>query len=214
MMIKIILLVMMIGIIGILIPRIMTSMYAYKKIYPVENSPKGYRVAIVFGAGLLLDGRPTPVLRDRVTTAVKLYSEGKIEKLLMSGDNRFDYYNEPQAMKTYALELGLPEEAIVLDYAGRRTYDTCYRAQQIFAIQEAILVTQRFHLPRALYTCNQLGLTASGVASDLRQYRRSSLFYWHIRELPATLMALIEIHLLQPKPVLGNPEPIFPPEAQ
>jgi len=128
----------------------------------------------------------------------------------MSGDNRFIDYNEPGAMREYALSLGVPDSAIVLDYAGRRTYDTCYRAHAIFGIQKAILVTQSFHLPRALYTCNALGLNAIGIPSDQRIYRLGSQIYWNLRELPATLTALMDVHLTHPQPVLGEPEPIFP----
>jgi SanA protein len=128
----------------------------------------------------------------------------------MSGDNRFLDYNEPGAMREYAISLGVPEEAIVLDYAGRRTYDTCYRATAIFGLQNAILVTQAFHLPRALYTCNALGLKAVGVPSDRHDYNKRSLIYWHLRELPATLTAMLQVHILRPEPVLGEPEPIFP----
>ncbi len=170
-------------------------------------------VAIVFGAGLWRDGTPTPVLRDRVATAAELYFTGKIEKLLMSGDNRFHDYNEPAAMQDYALSLGIPKDAIVLDYAGRRTYDTCYRARHIFMIDQAILVTQKFHLPRALYLCNHLGIESTGVAADRRVYRKSSLTFWNLRELPAALSALWEAHISKPLPVLGEPEPIFPEEA-
>ncbi len=100
---------------------------------------------------------PPRYLQDRVQTAANLYFAGKVEKLLMSGDNRFVDYNEPAVMRKVALSLGVPEEAIVLDYAGRRTYDTCYRAKAIFGVTEAILVTQAFHLPRAIYLCNRLG---------------------------------------------------------
>jgi len=126
----------------------------------------------------------------------------------MSGDNRFLNYNEPGAMKSYAIELGIPEEDIVLDYAGRRTYDTCFRAKEIFQLDSAILVTQDFHLPRALYICNTLELNAVGVSADLRPYRDSG--YWKIREIIASLVAFIQVHFTQPEPVLGDPEPIFP----
>jgi SanA protein len=172
------------------------------------------RVAIVFGAGLLRDGSPTAVLRDRVKTAVELYQGGKVEKLLMSGDNSSIYYNEPESMRQYALSLGVPDESIVLDYAGRRTYDTCYRAHRIFGLEEVILVTQRFHLPRAIYTCNMLGLPAIGVIADQREYRQRSLLFWNLRETVASLVALWEIHYSKPEPILGDPEPIFPMEAQ
>jgi SanA protein len=197
---------------GILIfglPRLASGLYSIGRIASVDAASQR-PVAIVFGAGLLRDGSPTPVLRDRVETAAELYFAGKVQKLLMSGDNRFVEYNEPGAMRAYALELGVPEDAIVLDYAGRRTYDTCYRAKEIFGIDQALLVTQRFHLPRALVICNGLGVAGEGVAADRRAYRRSSLGIWNLRELPATLVAFIDTFITRPLPVLGEKEPIFP----
>jgi SanA protein len=193
-------------------PRLVTALYAAPRLFSQDATPSR-PVAIVFGAGLWRDGSPTPVLRDRVATAAKLYFSGKVEKLLMTGDNRFFNYNEPASMRAYALELGVPDQAIVLDYAGRRTYDSCYRARDIFGVRQAILVTQSFHLPRAIFLCGAMGISAVGVPADLRQYRRSSLLYWNLRELPATLTALWEAWITHPQPVLGNPEPIFPPEA-
>lgn len=198
---------------ALLLPRLITALYAGPRLVSLQEAP-AKPVAIVFGAGLQRDGTPTPVLRDRVATAAELYFSGKVKKLLMSGDNRFLNYNEPGAMAAYAMSLGVPEEDIVLDYAGRRTYDTCYRAQHIFGVQEALLVTQRFHLPRALYLCNSLGVHAFGVDADLRTYRRRSQLIWHLRETPATLVALWETHISHPSPVLGDPEPIFPVEVQ
>ena len=197
---------------GILIfglPRLASGLYSIGRIASVDSASQR-PVAIVFGAGLLRDGSPTPVLRDRVETAADLYFTGKVQKLLMSGDNRFVEYNEPGAMRAYALELGVPEDAIVLDYAGRRTYDTCYRAKEIFGIDQALLVTQRFHLPRALVICNGLGVAGEGVSADRRAYRRSSLGIWNLRELPATLVAFIDTFITRPLPVLGEKEPIFP----
>lgn len=195
------------------VPSLLTRWYARTWMYTVENTPQR-RVAIVFGAGLWRDGSPSPVLRDRVATAADLYHSGKVEKLLMSGDNSSPGHNEPAAMQDFAINLGVPEGDIVLDYAGRRTYDTCYRARDIFDVDAAILVTQGFHLPRALYTCNALGVSAIGVPADQRQYRRSSLAFWNLRESVATAVALWEVHISQPQPILGNPEPIFPQEAQ
>lgn len=191
------------------IPRLITALYSANRIFHIDQAPQR-RVAIVFGAGLWRDGSPTPVLRDRVATAASLYFSGKVEKILMSGDNSTAYYNEPAAMQSYAIDLGVPEDAIVLDYAGRRTYDTCYRARAIFGLQQAVLITQQFHLPRAIYLCNALGIDAVGVPADLREYRKRSLFFWNLRETPATLVALWEAHIARPQPVLGTPEPIFP----
>jgi len=132
-----------------------------------------------------------------------------VEKILMSGDNRFITYNEPGAMRDYAVGLGVPKEDIVLDYAGRRTYDTCYRARHIFNVKEAILVTQSFHLPRALFTCNNLGINSNGVPADVRHYLRRSYAIWVAREIPATTVAMWEVWISRPLPVLGKPEPIF-----
>ena len=189
------------------LPRTITGLYAWPRTYEVNGIPTG-QVAVIFGAGLLRDGSPTAVLRDRVQQGANLYFAKKVEKLLMSGDNRFVDYNEPEAMHQYALSLGVPEKDIVLDYAGRSTYDTCYRAKAIFGLKHAILVTQKFHLPRAIFLCNMLGLDATGVEADLREYLRSSLFWWNTRELFATLQAFSDL-IWRPLPVLGNPEPIF-----
>ena len=189
------------------LPRLITVLYSQSRLYTVENAP-AVPVAIVFGAGLNWDGTPSPVLRDRVMTAANLYFAGKVTKLLVSGDNRFVNYNEPKAMRDYAIELGVPEEDIVQDFAGRSTYDTCYRAIQIFGIKDAIIVTQAYHLSRALFTCNQLGVHAVGVAADLRDYPRRSYSYWVLREFPATLAAIWNIYIAHPEPVMGNPETI------
>jgi len=178
----------------------------YKKhIYTVQDVPEK-KVAIIFGAGITSDGRPMAALADRVLTAVELYQGGKVSKLLMSGDNRFVNYNEPEAMRQYALDQGVPDEDIVLDYAGRRTYDTCYRAGYIFDVQDAILVTQHFHLDRALYTCSSLGIDAVGVAADKRPY--VAIRYWWLRELAAVSKAWLDLNLLHPTPVLGEKEPV------
>ena len=177
-----------------------------------EKAP-ARRVAIVFGAGLWRDGSPTPVLRDRVATAADLYFRGQAQKLLFSGDNRFINYNEPEAMRRYALSLGVPNDAIVLDYAGRRTYDTCYRARAIFGVRKALLVTQRFHLARAVYTCRALGVDAIGIPADRRRYRTLPYLYWNAREVLASARALLDVHLTHPLPVLGKFEPIFPEDS-
>jgi vancomycin permeability regulator SanA len=182
--VRLLLLILGLSALLLLLPRLFTALYARSRTFSTGTVP-ARRVAIVFGAGLSRDGGPSPVLRDRVNSAAALYFSGRVEKLLMSGDNRFIYYNEPGAMKEYALELGVPEEAIVLDFAGRRTYDTCYRARQIFGVKEAVLVTQSFHLPRAIYTCNRLGVAAVGVlrSEEYRQCRGPS----EPTQIPATL---------------------------
>ncbi len=177
------------------------------KIYTVEDAPSA-RVAVVFGARVYPSGRLSAMLMDRVETAVQLYHDGKVEKLLLSGDNSSPYYNEPDAMAAYALGRGVPAENIQTDYAGLRTYDTCYRAQAIFGLEDAILVTQRFHLPRALFTCEQLGLDVNGVAADQRDYHPRSIAWSEMREVPATVMALVDVIRRQPPMFLGDPIPL------
>ena len=197
------------GLLGILGPRLVTSFFSWSRIYNAANAPFA-PAAVVFGAGLTRTGEPTAILKDRVETAAKLYFEGKVQKLLMSGDNRTLDHNEPEAMRQYAIRLGVPSSAIVLDYAGRRTYDTCYRAKAIFGLDSALLVTQGFHLPRALFLCNALGLQAAGVQANNHRYWPPLLFIWNVREQLATLGAFMDVYLSRPLPVLGNPEPIFP----
>lgn len=196
------------GLLAILLPRAITSLYSVNRVYQKENAPVK-RLAIVFGAGLRRDGTPTAVLRDRVETAADLYFRGKVEKILMSGDNRFEYYNEPGAMRQYALSLGVPDSAIVMDFAGRRTYDTCYRARAIFGADEALLVTQKFHLPRALFLCNALGINSFGIEANNNHYRKFSLVIWNFREQIATFGAFVDVFVNNPLPVLGSPEPLF-----
>ena len=192
----------------ILLTRMMFVQYASAVTFSADSAP-GRRVAIVFGAEVKRDGTPSTVLRDRIETAVALYKTGRVEKLLMSGDNRFVNYNEPEAMRQYALKLGIPDSDIVLDYAGRRTYDTCYRAKEIFGVHSAILVTQRFHLPRALFLCKAFGIDSAGVNSDNYYYLKRLRLYWNVRELFASFQSLLDVYLLKPLPVLGKPEPIF-----
>lgn len=205
----VLLVIVLLGLLVLIVPRLITAAYSKGKVYSAANVPVR-RVAIVFGAGLWRNGSPTPVLADRVTAAANLYFAGKVEKLLMSGDNRYVEYNEPEAMRKLAIALGVPNDAIVLDYAGRRTYDTCYRAKAIFRVDQAILVTQAFHMPRAIYLCNRLGVDSIGVESDLTVFRKSSLLYWNFRELFATVSALWDVNIGHPVPVLGKQEPIFP----
>jgi SanA protein len=163
-------------------------------------------VAIVFGAGYWPSGRLSNALADRMETAIELYQMGKVNKLLLTGDNRFVDYNEPAVMAEYALARGVPGDDLVLDYAGRRTYDSCYRAGAIFGVKQAALVTQAFHLPRALLTCERLGLEVVGVVADRHRYARAPWF--SLRELMALVRAWLDLNLIHPLPVLGDPIPV------
>lgn len=145
----------------------------------------------MFGAGLRHDGGPTRVLADRVASAVYLYEQGVVHKLVLSGTVR-DGYEEPAAMLRYARTLGVPEIDLHLDRGGTRTIETCRNVKRL-GFPSVILVTQRYHLPRGLATCDGLGLPAYGVAADLRRYRTELV--WTLREFPATVIALYETYL-------------------
>ena len=198
----------LLGLIIIALTRVVFLVKASSQTFSKDNVPLR-RVAIVFGAEVKKDGTPSVVLRDRVEMAVALYKSGKVEKLLMSGDNRFVDYNEPESMRQYALTLGMPDADIVLDYAGRRTYDTCYRAKEIFGVNSAVLVTQRFHLPRALFLCNAFGIDSMGVEAENYYYLKRLRFFWNVRELLASIQSVLDVYLLKPIPVLGKSEFIF-----
>ena len=181
-----------------------------KLIYSAADVP-AERVALVLGARVYANGRLSGMLRDRVETAVALYKAGKVQKILMSGDNSSLEYNEPDAMVAHAVAMGVPPEDIQPDYAGRRTYDSCYRAGAIFQVKSAVIVTQAFHLPRALFLCNQLGVQSVGVAADQRQYDPRSIAWSETREVPATFFALLDIIRRAPPAVLGDPIPLSEP---
>ncbi len=176
------------------------------QIYTGVAATPSMPVAIVFGAGYWPSGRLSSALADRMETAIALYQAGKVNKLLLSGDNRFADYNEPEAMARYATERGVPRDDLVLDYAGRRTYDSCYRARNIFGVERAVLVTQAFHLPRSLYTCHRLGLEVVGAVADQREYVRA--IWYQLRELFALSLAWLDLNLFKPLPVLGDPIPV------
>lgn len=160
------------------------------------------RVALVLGASVRPDGTLSPLLRDRVDTAVGLYRAGKVEKLLMSGDNRVSHYNEPLRMREYAVAQGVPASNVVCDFAGRRTYDSVYRAVHVFGLREATVVSQSFHLDRTLFLCDGLGLRAWGVAGRLTNARAS------VREIPACAGAVVDVYIRKPVPVTGRKEKI------
>jgi vancomycin permeability regulator SanA len=136
---------------------------------------------IVLGAGIRKDNTPTNMLEDRIIIGDKLYLEGAAPKLLMSGDHGSKDYDEVNVMKNYSIKEGVLSEDIFMDHAGFETYDSMYRAKEIFGAKKVIIVTQQYHLYRALYIANSLGLEAYGVPSDLRYYSKK-MIYWQFRE--------------------------------
>lgn len=166
------------------------------RIYTSVSAIPARPVAIVFGAGLNRDGTPSPILADRVQAAVNLYRAGKVQSLLMTGDEVGN--TEPTAMRDYAVRQGVPRNAITLDFSGLRTYDSCYRAVHNFNVTQAVLVTQGYHLPRALYTCNGLGVDAVGLKAGRDSYLGQE--YYNNREFMATFLSWVEVTITRPAP--------------
>lgn len=138
---------------------------------------------LVLGCGVWDDGRPSHMLEDRLKRGVALYNEGAAPKLLMSGDHGRTEYDEVNTMKNYAIDAGVPSEDIFMDHAGFSTYESMYRAKDIFCAEKIVIVSQEYHLYRAIYTARALGIEAYGVAADYRTY--SGQLYRDIREILA-----------------------------
>lgn len=143
---------------------------------------------IVLGAGVRPDGTATWMLEDRIKVGDQLYKGECAPKIIMSGDHGQKNYDEVNTMKKYAIDEGVPSEDIFMDHAGFETYDSLYRAKEIFGAKKIVIVTQEYHLYRALYIADKLGLDARGVASDLRFYSKK-MVYWKFREYLARVKA-------------------------
>jgi vancomycin permeability regulator SanA len=182
------------------------STSAYRKsVASVPAEP----VAIVMGAGLDNRGQPTAFLRGRLDIATQLYGLGKIQAILVTGDNSRKSYDEPTAMRTYLLAHGIPDQKIVLDYAGFDTWDSCDRAKRIFGVDRAIVITQLFHLPRAVALCRAAGIRAYGVGDDTGKIPAfvTTTRYGYVREVFADMKAIGSI-TTKPNPrFLGPKEP-------
>ena len=162
-------------------------------------------VAIVLGASVWAPGEPSPWLKYRLETAAGLYQSGRVDAILVSGDNSRIDYDEPTAMRDYLVGLGIPSEAIALDYAGFDTYDTCVRAHKIFGVDEALLVSQDFHVSRAVAVCRAAGVDARGVGDTRASQDRSTWAASWLRERPAAAKAAWDVATRR-EPTLGNRE--------
>ena len=160
---------------------------------------------IILGAGIWGD-KPSPMLEDRLLEGIKLYQNNVSNKIIMSGDHGRKEYNEVKIMKEYAIEKGIPSENIFMDHAGFSTYDSIYRAKDIFQAKKVIIVTQKYHLYRALYIANRLGLEAYGVGADPRKY--VGAIYRETREILARDKDFVKC-IFKPKPTyLGDTIPV------
>ena len=179
-----------------------------KYIKTEEQADKLYNIdcIIVLGAFVRTDGTPSDMLRDRLDVAIALYKMGISDRILMSGDHGSVGYNEVGIMKKYALEQGVQEEHIFMDHAGFSTYETMYRARDIFEVKRAVVVTQKYHIYRALYICKNLGIEAVGVNSDPREYAGQG--YRNFREVLARTKDFFNV-IIEPKPTfLGETIPV------
>lgn len=161
---------------------------------------------MVLGASVNPDGTPSPILQDRLDTAIALYQQGAAPKLLLSGDDGQVEYNEVTAMQNYAAEAGVPQEDIFLDHAGFSTYDSVYRAGDVFGVDRMVVVTQEYHLFRALCGCEAMDIMAVGVAAEQAAYAGQEVR--DIREVLARVKDCVK-WLIKPEPTyLGEAIPI------
>ena len=169
------------------------------------SSLKNVDCILILGAGIWGD-KPSPMLQDRLDEGVKLYKEGIASKIIMSGDHGREEYDEVNIMKEYAIEQGVPSEDIFMDHAGFSTYESIYRAKEIFDADNIVIVTQEYHLYRALYIADKLDINAYGINSDPRQY--SGQLFREIREILARNKDFINC-IIKPKPTyLGESIPV------
>lgn len=192
----------MAGCVLALLPATWTYVVAGDRLRTAADAPRT-EVAVVFGAGLW-DGEPSPYLAHRLDAAAKLYHEGRVRALLVTGDNSREDYDEPDAMRAYLTKRGVPDTRIVSDYAGFDTWDSCVRAKKIFGVDRAVLVTQGFHVRRAVALCAAAGVDSYGVGVDAKH--DVTWYYGGAREVFAAGKAVLDA-VFQPDPkFLGRRE--------
>ena len=172
-------------------------------VHHLDDAPSA-PVALVLGAGLNPDGSPSAFLAGRLEVARALYASGRARVILVSGDNRVANYDEPTAMREWLAAHGVPEDAVVRDFAGRDTYDSCVRAKRIFGVNRALIVSQGYHLPRAVYTCRRLGIDAVGLGGSELSSHTSDTLQYTARELLSSLKASWQL-ITKPKPHFLGP---------
>ncbi len=179
--------------------------YSAGRTFQVADAPRLGIPCLVLGAGVYSDGAPTEVLEGRLVTALALWRDGKVAWFLVSGDNRAANYNEPLAMRRWLLRQGVPPDRIVADYAGRRTYASLKRARAVFGLERVVLVTSDFHMPRALFLADKVGLSACGVPADTRGRTLGARIGFWSREIVARHLAVVDAWF-PPDVVLGPRE--------
>ena len=170
-------------------------------IYGKADEAASAEAALIPGAAILRNGDLSPIFKDRVDTAIQLYKAKKVLKILISGDNSTVSHNEVNPVRNYLLTKGVPDQDIFLDHAGFDTYSSMYRARDIFRVSSALITSQSFHLPRAVFIARKLGINAYGVNAD----KGHSLFKNYVREALADEKAVLDL-LLRRKPKYLGPE--------
>ncbi len=173
-----------------------------KKFITTLDNSQHFNVGIVLGAGISNEGKPYDELKARLDTAKEALDKGVVQKLILSGDNRYVNYNEPAAMKQYLENKGVADDKLVLDYAGRSTYESCERAIKIFGVKQTVIFSASSHLPRAIYLCRHFGIDAFGISSGVEANNSTR------RELLARVKAVYNTQLIGEHTVLGNPIPL------
>lgn len=171
----------------------------------VNNPDEGKDAILVLGAGLR-NGKPSPILKDRLDTAIKLYKDGVSKRIIVSGDHGKKYYDEVNVMKDYLIDNGIDSNNIFMDHAGFSTYDSIYRAKNIFQANDIVIVTQKYHLYRSLYLAKRLGLNAVGVSATLRDYTGSLKF--EAREILARDKDFVKVMFKPDADVMGDVIPV------
>lgn len=167
-----------------------------------EASISSADAIVVLGASVYADGTPSGILQDRLDDGIALYFAGVAPKIIMSGDNGTASYNEVRVMKQYAIARGVPSEDIFCDHAGFSTYESMYRAKYVFGCERIVVATQTYHLYRALWSAKSLGMQATGVPSDYREYQKQ--LQYDIREIPARTKDFFKALLCVPSTYVGD----------
>ena len=167
-----------------------------------EASISSADAIVVLGSSVFADGTPSGILQDRLDDGIALYFAGVAPKLIMSGDNGTESYNEVRVMKQYAIAQGVPSEDIFCDHAGFSTYESMYRAKYVFGCQRIVVATQTYHLYRALWSAKSLGMQATGVPSDYHEYQKQ--LQYDIREVPARTKDFFKALFRVPSTYVGD----------
>jgi vancomycin permeability regulator SanA len=192
--------VMLVAIPLVLIAASYYTISPYRKFVRTPETVEHTRVGLVLGAGVSKEGKPYNELKARLDSAADALNKGIVDKVILSGDNRYEHYDEPGAMRRYMVEeRNISMEKVVADYAGRSTYESCERASKVFGVNKLIIFSANSHLPRAIYLCKHFNVEAYGVASGTEANNSTR------RELLARVKAVYNAHIMGEKTVLGEP---------